>query len=73
MLDVDKEVAWERFTKRGRRGDVFERRFDEHTKLIPDIVEVMRRDGLTVHTVPKDEDVQVAVEKVAEFLGQSTW
>lgn len=69
VLDVEKRVALERFIKRGRPGDIFETRFDEHTKLISEIVEAMRGDGMTVYTIQKDdEDLHGTVERLAEHL-----
>jgi UMP-CMP kinase len=48
VLQVNKEIAKERFEKRGRVGDEFDKRFDEHEKSIDPIIEAMRSDGMTV-------------------------
>ncbi|KAF2629568.1 hypothetical protein BU25DRAFT_485490, partial [Macroventuria anomochaeta] len=74
VLDVEKEVALERFTKRARPGDVFERRFDEHMELISEIVEAMKDDDMTIHSMGKnDGDLQAMVESLAELLGQGDY
>lgn len=70
VLDVEREVALKRFVKRGRKGDVFERRFEEHERLVPEIVEVMRKDGVTIVNVDKEEDVQAVVERLGGYLGR---
>ncbi|KAF9698636.1 hypothetical protein EKO04_003774 [Ascochyta lentis] len=71
VLDVDKDTARDRFTRRGRAGDVFERRFDEHMRLIAGIVEAMRKDDMTIFNVRKEEnaDVEATVDRLAGFLG----
>lgn len=70
VLDVEKEVALKRFTERGRPGDVFEKRFNEHANNIGEVVEVMRKDGMTVCAVSKEEndDVQITVKKLSGLL-----
>lgn len=71
VLDVEREVALKRFVERGRNGDVFERRFEEHERLVPEIVEVMRKDGVTIVNVDKEEeDVQAVVERLGGYLGR---
>ena len=71
VLDVEREVALKRFVERGRNGDVFERRFEEHERLVPEIVEVMRKDGVTIVNVDKEEeDVQAVVERIGGYLGR---
>jgi adenylate kinase family enzyme len=70
LLEVDREVAFERFVGRGRPGDVFERRFEEHSRLGPAVVEEMGRDGVMVFKVEKGCDVQEAVEKLAQFWAE---
>ncbi|KZM18795.1 2-(3-amino-3-carboxypropyl)histidine synthase [Ascochyta rabiei] len=71
VLDVDKEVAWERFTRRGRAGDVFERRFEEHTRLVPSILEAMRKDEMIIFSVRKEENanVEATVDRLTGLLG----
>ena len=70
VLDVEREVALERFVMRGRKGDVFERRFEEHERLVPEAVEVMGKDGVTIVHVDKEEDVQAVVERLGGYLGR---
>lgn len=70
VLGVEREVALKRFVKRERKGDVFERRFEEHERLVPEIVEVMRKDGVTIVHVDKEEDVQAVVERLGGYLGR---
>ena len=71
VLDVEREVALKRFVERGRNGDVFERRFEEHERLVLEIVEVMRKDGVTIVNVDKEEeDVQAVVERLGGYLGR---
>lgn len=71
VLDVERDVALQRFVSRGRPGDVFERRFDEHAKLVPEIVEAMREDGVSVVVVGKEQNggVEAVVDKLGGFLG----
>ena len=68
VLDVEREVALERFLKRGRAGDVFERRFDEHETFIELAVEMMERDGMRTVRVGKGEDMQEVVKRLGGFL-----
>ncbi|KAF3052226.1 Diphthamide biosynthesis protein 1 [Didymella keratinophila] len=68
VLDVDEEVVRERFLKRGRPGDVFDRRFREHTGMITEIVKAMEKDGLTICRVGKEgEDLQAVIKSLAEL------
>jgi UMP-CMP kinase len=48
VLDVDKDVARERYFQRKRAGDVFEKRFDDHMESIRPIVAAMRDDNVRV-------------------------
>jgi UMP-CMP kinase len=48
VLHASREVTRARFEKRGRFGDEFDKRFDEHVEKINPIIEAMRSDGLTV-------------------------
>lgn len=69
VLDVDEEVARERFVRRGKPGDVFDRRFQEHTEMITGIVEAIEKDGLTICRVGNEnENLQATVENLAERL-----
>ena len=67
VLNVEEEVALERFVERGRPGYVFDRRFREHTEMITEIAEAVEKDGLTVCRLGKEsEGLQAMVESVAE-------
>lgn len=68
VLDVQKEVALEQFSKRERVEDVLERRFQEYEELGSGVMEAMRRDGVMV-CVEKGEDLEKVVEGLAQFLG----
>lgn len=69
VLDVEKEVALERFTKRGRPGDIFNKRFQEHAETIADTVEAMEKDGLTVCRLgTESEDLETMVGSLAGLL-----
>jgi UMP-CMP kinase len=48
VLNADREVLGKRFEKRGRAGDEFDKRFDEHNEKIGPIVETMKQDGMNV-------------------------
>ncbi|RMZ74211.1 uridylate kinase [Pyrenophora seminiperda CCB06] len=48
VMDVDRNLARQRFMSRGRAGDEFERRFDEHMENIGPIVAAMKNDGVNV-------------------------
>ena len=48
MLHVDRETARARSGKRGRVGDSFEKRFEEHEKNVGEVVDAMRADRMTV-------------------------
>jgi UMP-CMP kinase len=48
VLSADWEVLRERFARRGRAGDEFDKRFDEHDEKIGPIVEAMRQDRMNV-------------------------
>lgn len=48
VLNVEERIARERFMKKCRPGDVFDRRFREHTEMIAEMVKAMEEDGLTV-------------------------
>jgi UMP-CMP kinase len=48
VLNADREVLRERFEKRGRAGDEFDKRFDEHNENIGPIVETMRQGGMII-------------------------
>lgn len=69
VLDVEEEVALERFTKRARPGDVFVRRFQDHTDLIAEVVKAMENDDMTIQRMGRGcEDLDVMVESLAELL-----
>ncbi|KAH7126962.1 hypothetical protein B0J11DRAFT_614297 [Dendryphion nanum] len=48
ILNVDRQMANQRFVDRGRQGDVFEKRFNQYMGTIGEIVGAMKRDGMTV-------------------------
>jgi UMP-CMP kinase len=48
VINVDEDVARERFTSRGRAGDVFEKRFDFFVEAIGPILAAMRSDNVRV-------------------------
>jgi adenylate kinase family enzyme len=56
VMDVDKEVARERFTSQGRAGGVFEKRFDEHVGSIGPIVAAMKDDNVRVVEYTTDQN-----------------
>lgn len=69
VLGVEEEVARERFVRRGRPGDVFHRRFREHTEMITETVEAMEKDGLTICRLGKEsKNLQAVVESLAQLL-----
>ncbi|KAH6618775.1 hypothetical protein C7974DRAFT_427026 [Boeremia exigua] len=70
VLDVERGVARERFVRRGRAGDVFERRFDEHVELVEGVVQAMGRDGVKVWRVRGGEELQAVVQRLGAFLGE---
>jgi UMP-CMP kinase len=72
VLKVEREVARERYVKRGRKGDEFEKRFCEHEESIEQIVEAMRRNGLRV--VEVDVGEERGVEGMVKRLeGKEDW
>lgn len=72
ILDVNRTIALERFVSRGRAGDVFERRFDEHVATIGDIEETMRHDGVTVQNVLCEGGMD-AVTIVEQLASDEAW
>ncbi|KAL1792737.1 hypothetical protein ACET3X_009244 [Alternaria dauci] len=66
LLCVDRAVARQRFLSRGRAGDVFEKRFDDHEKSIDEIVAAMKHDRVNV--VEIDPGVDNDWEDVLSFL-----
>ena len=48
LLCVDRAVARQRFLSRGRAGNVFDKRFDDHENSIDNIVAAMKQDGVNV-------------------------
>ncbi|KAF3046137.1 Diphthamide biosynthesis protein 1 [Didymella heteroderae] len=72
VLHVEEEVASERFTNRGRPGDVFERRFREHAEMINRIVEALEKDDLTVCRLCQDDkNLETVVTSLANLLNKS--
>ena len=72
VLRIEREVARERFLRRGREGDVLEKRFDEYEREIGGIMEAMRRDGVGVVEVQGGEDVGVE-EIVMQLETNEEW
>jgi adenylate kinase family enzyme len=62
ILYADWEVLRERFDKRRRAGDEFDRRLDEHEEKIRPIVEAMRQDGLEVIELSTGEELDVLLD-----------
>jgi UMP-CMP kinase len=62
VLHADREVIRQRFEKRGRKGDEFDKRFNEHQEKIGQIVEAMRQDGLTVVELSANEGKDTLIE-----------
>lgn len=71
-LEVDRQVALSRFVGRGRDGDVFERRFDDYTETIGDIVRAMEEDGMTIIDVLSEEGVE-AETTVRKLENSEAW
>jgi UMP-CMP kinase len=48
VLNINREIARERYEKRSRIGDAFDERFDDHEDKIRPIVDAIREDGVTM-------------------------
>jgi hypothetical protein len=72
VLHASKETTKERFEKRGRAGDEFDRRFDEHEKSIDPIIEAMKSDGLTVIELSVNHG-RSAEELIDDFEKMPAW
>jgi UMP-CMP kinase len=68
LLHADRDVTWERFEKRGRAGDEFDKRFDDHEENIGPIVEAMRQDGLMVVEISVNHSTTVE-QMISVFHG----
>ncbi|KAG9185231.1 UMP-CMP kinase [Alternaria panax] len=66
LLCVDRTTARQRFLSRGRAGDVFEKRFDDHEDSIGKIVAAMKQDEVNV--VEIDAGPDSGWEDVLSFL-----
>lgn len=71
VLHASRELTRERFEKRGRVGDEFDTRFDEHERKIDPISEAMRKDGLTV--IELSVNHSKSVEELVEMLEQMSF
>ncbi|KAF1916795.1 P-loop containing nucleoside triphosphate hydrolase protein [Ampelomyces quisqualis] len=71
VLHVSRDVARERYEKRARAGDEFDKRFDEHKEKIGETVMAMRHDGVSVIEVDvrKDEEIDGLVRRVESMVG----
>lgn len=71
VLHASREVTRERFEKRGRAGDEFRKRFDEHEEKIGEIVKTMRRDGVRVIEVDvrRGEETEGLVHRIEKMVG----
>jgi len=72
VLHASKETTKERFEKRGRADDEFDRRFDEHEKSIDPIIEAMKSDGLTVIELSVNHG-RSAEELIDDFEQMPAW
>jgi adenylate kinase family enzyme len=72
VLHASRELTQERFEKRGRVGDSFDKRFDQHEEQIGPIVDAMRQDGLTVIEISADHE-RTAEELVDSFEEMPAW
>jgi UMP-CMP kinase len=71
VLQVDREVARERFAARSRAGDVFEKRFDEHEEKIGAVVKAMRGDSMVVieTSAEADDAVGSIAKRLKDMMG----
>ncbi|KAH4054290.1 hypothetical protein HBH49_078240 [Parastagonospora nodorum] len=72
VLHASRETTKERFEKRGRAGDEFDKRFDEHEKSIDPIIEVMKSDGLTMIELSVNHG-RSAEELIDDFEQMPAW
>ncbi|KAF2130766.1 P-loop containing nucleoside triphosphate hydrolase protein [Dothidotthia symphoricarpi CBS 119687] len=76
VMNIEEELAHERFVSRGRAGDVFEKRFNEYERTIPEIIGAMDKDRMTIVGIPKgvNNGEGDLTEFVAERLeGTEAW
>jgi UMP-CMP kinase len=66
VLHADREVIRQRFEKRSRAGDEFDKRLDEHEEKIRQIVEAMRQDGLTIVELSASETKDTLMKRLCE-------
>jgi UMP-CMP kinase len=71
ILHTSRKLTLERFEKRGRAGDSFDKRFDQHEEQIGPIVEAMRQDGLTMIEISADHEK--TAELVESFEEMPAW
>jgi adenylate kinase family enzyme len=64
ILYADREVLRERFEKRKRTGDEFDKRFDEHEEKIGPIVEAMKQDGMEVIELSANDGLDVLLKRI---------
>jgi UMP-CMP kinase len=72
VLHASRETTKECFEKRGRAGDEFDKRFDEHEKSIDPIMEAMKSDGLTVIELSVNHG-RSAEELIDDFERMPQW
>jgi UMP-CMP kinase len=72
VLHARRGLSRERFEKRGRAGDSFDKRFDQHEEGVGLIVEGMRQDGLTVIEISVNHG-KTAEELVDSFEEMPVW
>lgn len=72
VLHASRETTKERFEKRGRAGDEFDKRLDEHEKSIDPIIEAMKSDGLKVIELSVNHG-RSAEELIDDFEQMPAW
>jgi UMP-CMP kinase len=69
---ASRKLTLKRFEKRGRAGDSFDKRFDQHEEQIGPIVEAMRQDGLTMIEISANHE-KTAEDLVESFEEMPAW
>lgn len=72
IMNIERNMAQERYTCRGRPGDVFDRRFDDFHNAIGGVVEAMKQDGVTVIEL-SHEDILDVDRWILNLCHDPTW
>ncbi|KAL5118165.1 Diphthamide biosynthesis protein 1 [Pleosporales sp. CAS-2024a] len=73
VLQASKETTKKRFEQRGRAGDEFDNRFDEHERSIDTIIDGMKGDGMTVIEISSAGHGGSAEDMMGHLEGMPAW